>query len=314
MSQDYNSFRQKKTTKYLPKTVQIGGGLMNSVIDNLPVPLHLPGYNYAGPGTPLDLYLEKGVKPINKLDEAAMKHDIAYSKNASLDKRHEADYELQEEAWKRFKADDSSVGKKANAWLVTTAMKAKRAIGAGLSKNQYIEYPANLVEGDIEKLKNAAKSKKGVTVWMKYNRTKESIANNTSIPLTMKQIRNVKTSHSKKQDVKVRLTAAQLEAMATVEGGFLPALLAAAPAIAAVGSLITQGVNAYNNKKANDKLVEERKRHNKVMEGAVTSKSTEGEGIYILKKPVSGNGMSKKKKRVSGNGLYKELLKKKKSL
>ena len=67
----------------LPKPVKEGTGLINSLIDNMPIEAHLPGMQYAGPGTNLDLKLVQGVKPSNKLDEAAMQHDIAYS-NLSL--------------------------------------------------------------------------------------------------------------------------------------------------------------------------------------------------------------------------------------
>ncbi|MBP1527606.1 MAG: hypothetical protein H9Q66_06795, partial [Spiroplasma ixodetis] len=63
---------------------------VNSLIDNLPFELHLPGYQYNGPGTNLDLKLSQGVKPINKLDEAAINHDIAYAKSKDLDERHKA--------------------------------------------------------------------------------------------------------------------------------------------------------------------------------------------------------------------------------
>lgn len=322
-TKDYICKREKKVVDvFLPKPVKEGRGVINSLIDNLPVPLHLPGYNYAGPGTPLDLHLERGVKPVNKLDEAAMRHDIAYSKSANLNDRHEADYELQEDAWKRFKSHDSNIGEKANAWLVTTAMRAKRALGAGVNKPKYVNYPANLDEVDTEKLRNAVENKKGVILTFRCNRTKESIGGDTHIPLTKKQIRGVKCSHAKNKDAKVRITTAQLKSVDTVEGGFIPALLAAAPAIAAVGSLITSGVNAYNNKKANDKLVEERIRHNKAIEA--NASKAKGDGVYINKKPTSGEGTGRKRKITSsktrqkkgtvGNGLYQELLKKKKSL
>jgi len=88
--------------KLFPKPVS-GKGLVNSLINNLPFEMHLPGgYQYAGPGTNLELKLEKGVKPKNKLDEAAMFHDIAYSKSKNLQKRHAADKILQETAWNVF--------------------------------------------------------------------------------------------------------------------------------------------------------------------------------------------------------------------
>lgn len=36
---------------------------------------HLPGYNYAGPGTNLHRRLREGVLPVNQLDRAALEHD-----------------------------------------------------------------------------------------------------------------------------------------------------------------------------------------------------------------------------------------------
>ncbi|VDO08601.1 unnamed protein product [Brugia timori] len=252
-----------------------------------------------------------------------MRHDIAYAKSAKLEDRHAADYTLQEDAWKRFKADDSGLGEKANAWFVTTAMRAKRALGAGVSQPKYTPYPANLDDVDMAKLSKAVATKKGLVLTFRCNRTKESISGDTRIPLTAKQIRGVVSSHAKNKDAKVRITTAQLKSANSVEGGFLPALLAATPAIAAA---ITGGISAYNNKKANDKLVEERIRHNKAMEALTANAGAKGDGVYIGKKPASGDGVyiNKKptrgegarcrKKGVVGNGLYQELLKKKKSL
>src|SRR5436190_2949082 len=41
-----------------------GKGILNTIIDHLPVSLHVPGYNYCGPGTKL-----RGQPAVNKLDE-----------------------------------------------------------------------------------------------------------------------------------------------------------------------------------------------------------------------------------------------------
>ena len=38
---------------------------------------HLPGYNFCGPGTNVHRRLRNGVKPVNKLDAAALQHDLA---------------------------------------------------------------------------------------------------------------------------------------------------------------------------------------------------------------------------------------------
>ena len=64
-----------------------GGSLLNKVINNLPVEMHLPGHNFTGPGTKLnkrlnpDLTPKKWSKPINRVDKAAYNHDICYLKN-----------------------------------------------------------------------------------------------------------------------------------------------------------------------------------------------------------------------------------------
>ena len=67
------------------------------MINSLPVEAHLPGgYQHASPRTHLDFRLEKNIKPLNKLDELALNHDLAYARSNDLSKRHEADYVLQE--------------------------------------------------------------------------------------------------------------------------------------------------------------------------------------------------------------------------
>lgn len=45
---------------------------MNSVIDNWPFELHLPGYEYNRPSIILDFKLSKSIKSINKSDEAKL--------------------------------------------------------------------------------------------------------------------------------------------------------------------------------------------------------------------------------------------------
>lgn len=107
------------------------GSVLNKAVDLLPIELHLPNYNYCGPGTKLKKRLERGDKGINKLDEACREHDIAYAKYSDNKNRSIADRILAERAWQRAKASDSSLGEKAAAWAVTNIMKAKTKFGAG---------------------------------------------------------------------------------------------------------------------------------------------------------------------------------------
>ena len=117
------------------KVGDLAGTVLNTGVDLLPVELHLPGgYRYCGPGTKLKERLERGEPGINKLDEACKVHDIAYSKSSDNASRRIADRKLADSAWARVQASDSSLGEKAAAWAVTTAMNAKAKLGAGKRK------------------------------------------------------------------------------------------------------------------------------------------------------------------------------------
>ena len=66
----------------------------------LPFEKHFPGTNYLGPGTRLDLRLHVngnpivGNEPTDRVDEAALKHDKAYSRHDDLRSRLKADSEM----------------------------------------------------------------------------------------------------------------------------------------------------------------------------------------------------------------------------
>src|SRR5277367_2564594 len=61
-----------------------------------PGELHMMNHNFTGPGTRTDLRLNEDLTPkdwslpINRVDEASLKHDIAYM-DKSLESRHKAD-------------------------------------------------------------------------------------------------------------------------------------------------------------------------------------------------------------------------------
>lgn len=111
-----------------------GGGFLNRVINNLPIELHLPGYQFCGPGTKLDKRLNRGDQGINPLDASCKIHDIAYRDSEDLESRHRADQILAESAFKRLKASDSSLKERLNALLVGAAMKTKVKFGMGVEK------------------------------------------------------------------------------------------------------------------------------------------------------------------------------------
>jgi len=356
---DYVARRKDTIITLLPQPVGHspasvkGSGLFNTIIDSLPIPLHLPGMKYAGPGTLLDLQLKQDVKPSNKLDEAAMHHDIAYANSKDTAERSKADYALQNRAWERVTSADAGLGERANGWLVTNGMKLKRWLGQGLPAKNYIrqavtsvgtsasssppytEEYVNLSDEDKERLANAVLAKKLVEITVRYHRTKESIANEMVLPLTKSQAGALRRAAASRRDAKLRLSKTQTAHLAK-KGGFLPALI---PVLA---SVIPTVIKAIADKQANNRLIEERERLNRALVAppSLTSRgsglrkrkatSAKGKGVYVNKRPAvaakapKGRGLYINKKPATskrtradplalGNGLLQELLKKKKS-
>lgn len=121
-----------KLASVIPKKIVRGSGFVNNLINNLPFELHYPGIIFLGPGTKLDERLARGDKPVNKLDEAGMEHDIYYKHHKDVKDRHKADVVLENKAWERVLDPTASLGEKAAAYLTTNMMKVKRHFGMGL--------------------------------------------------------------------------------------------------------------------------------------------------------------------------------------
>jgi len=278
-----------------------GGGVFNTIIDNLPVPLHLPGMKYAGPGTLLDLQLKKGVKPSNNLDEAAMHHDIAYANDKDTAARSKADYVLQNRAWEHVISDDTSLGERANAWLVTNGMKLKRWLGQGVRpaaavsrksykrhvgssvgtlSSPYTEEKVNLSDEDTERLSNAVLAKKPVEVTVRYRRTKEAIANEMLLPMTKRQVGVLRKAVANRRDTKVKLSKKQTNHLAK-KGWFLPGSSTLVPILA---SVIPSVIKAFVDKRDNNHLVAERNSQKRTLEAPASMRSSGGSGLSRKRK------------------------------
>jgi len=110
-----------------------GKGLMNDIINKLPFELHIPWYNYCGPGTRYVERIERGDKGINPLDEACKEHDGFYHNNDNTKERHKADLILANKAWNRVKSKDANFKERVAAYGITNAMKAKIKLGMGIN-------------------------------------------------------------------------------------------------------------------------------------------------------------------------------------
>lgn len=249
------SFISKRSTR------KQGKGLVNNLINKLPVELHLPGYQYCGPGTKLRERLARGDLGINSLDKACKEHDIAYSIHKNTSDRHIADRILEEKAWQRVKSRDSSLSERANALFVTNIMKAKVKLGMGLKK----------------KRKLVVKKKRGPTF-------RDAVTKARNV------IKRIKPD-SVKEAIKIAMTAAKdvIKARKSTNtpriipvpkvGGVLPFLIPLFAGLSAVGALSggAAGIaKAVNQASAAKRELEENRRHNKTMEAIAM-----GKGLYL---------------------------------
>lgn len=113
-----------------------GRGILNTILNKAPLPeLHLPGgYRFCGPFTRLQTRLRRGDTPLNGLDAACLRHDLAFSRFKDVASRNVADRRLAEEAWQRYKASDAGLAERGFAWAVSNIMRAKAKTGSGLRK------------------------------------------------------------------------------------------------------------------------------------------------------------------------------------
>lgn len=204
-------YKAKNSRKRIAK----GEGILNSLINKLPIELHLPGYQYCGPGTKLDKRLARGDPGINLLDKACKEHDIAYSQKSSVEDRREADKILIEKAWQRVKSPDAKFGEKTGAWIVTNLMKTKTKMGMGVGgKNK--QKKRHSFKSAIQRARNELKQKKPATV-------KKSIA--VALAAAKRIIKNKKHEIKAPRIIKVPKT-----------GGILP-LIPIFAGLSALGSL-----------------------------------------------------------------------------
>lgn len=234
-----------------------GGGLVNSLINNLPFELHLPGYNYCGPGTRLRKRLLRGDQGVNELDNACKQHDIAYDNSNNLEDRHKADLALLNMAKTRMNSKNVGKGEKLASWLVNKVMKTKIKHGAGTKKS--FRSVVSSIRNQLKKLKPSNNSK---AIKVAYSAAKKIVNSKKGVRLP-RVIQLPKT------------------------GGILPLIpiFAGLSALGALGGGTAGIVKAVNDHKSAQKNFEEAQRHNKMMESIAL-----GKGLYI-KSYKKGSGL-----------------------
>lgn len=261
-----------------------GGGVFNSFINKLPIELHIPGYQYCGPGTKLAKRLTRGDPGINSLDKACKKHDIAYSQNKDLHTRHEADKILEEKAWNRVLDKNSSVGEKISAWLVTSGMKTKRKLGLGMKEYKRrrrglhknggsVAFNSNVLKPIKIKLKSKNFSNENLNKYAKY-----------ALGIAKKTVKNVGGKKKIRTPRIIAIPSVNGSGIASKSGGFLPFLVPLFAGLSAAGALASGVSNVVKAVKdvraAKEKFIEDR-RHNKEMEAIAIGKQKSGQGLFL---------------------------------
>ena len=115
-----------------------GGYFVNSIIQSGKLfvgEVHLPSHNFTGPGTRTDLRLKEDLTPkdwslpINKVDEASLKHDIAYM-DKTLEARHKADEIIIDEL---RNIDNPTFREKIERGIVIPILQSKKWLGLGIA-------------------------------------------------------------------------------------------------------------------------------------------------------------------------------------
>lgn len=259
-----------------------GAGLLNTVINKLPFELHLPGYQFCGPGTKLKKRLARGDIGVNQLDSACKLHDIAYSQHKNLEDRHSADKQLEYSAWDRVKSKDAGFGEKAAAWFVTNAIKAKRKLGMGVTKKK-----------TFKKRVRKTAFRKAIVDKIKMSKFYDDDDNDlkTLSKNALKAARVAVKNVGGLQNVRMPRIIPIPKT-----GGFLP-LIPLFAGLSALGALAggAGGIaKAVNDAKSARQELAEKQRHNKSMESIELGKK--GSGLY-LKKHRSGMGLYLKKQK-----------------
>nr|CAH7730229.1 unnamed protein product [Callosobruchus chinensis] len=189
----------------------IGDGLLNSTINNLPFEMHIPGYNWCGPGTNTEKRLARNDPGVNGLDEACKEHDITYTTETDLSKRHKADEILARRAMVRYQSKDASWKEKIASLAVAGAMKTKVKLGMGMkAKDTNSDLTVKpILNGCVKKLQKVKETldqlqeslQQALSVHVSINKQ----TTDTHLPTSKKVQKGNKSPWYKKKNVKAHL-------------------------------------------------------------------------------------------------------------
>lgn len=292
------------------KKVKKAYGLTDYIINKLPE-IHIPGYQYCGPGTDIDTRLARGDPGVNELDKACKIHDIAYSKFKNSKDRYKADKVLISKAWPRVYSKDAKLGERASALLVSGLIGAKMGlskIGLGLKKGRSRRRKVKISRQKRKAVrKNGRKKRKSLKHRKRKKKKMKSIAfnelvhgvkdsikqselNASSIPDTInaaiRRAKDIKRGKNVKAPRVLKLPKF---------GGSVSSILPILSALSAIGSISSSAVSVAKAIKniQNEKNNLNSKTGKKIGRGLYLHRNVKGSGFYLT--PFQ-NGSKKSKK------------------
>ena len=128
-----------------------GGDLVNSLnamTSNIKLPwarfkgeMHFPGANFMGPNTRLDQRLNEDgsykdwSKPVDRVDDAAYKHDLAYAEHNDVENRNKADRAMLEEV---SRIENPTLRERIERSIVNKIIGTKARFGLGYKFRGYM--------------------------------------------------------------------------------------------------------------------------------------------------------------------------------
>lgn len=297
--------KKREKSKVKPKA-KTGKGILNNAIDKLPLEMHIPGYQFCGPGTKLKKRLDAGQKGINGLDKACKMHDIAYSASSKLKDRHIADKELAKQAMARVTSKNAGLGEKIAALTVAGLTKIKSTIGAGARRSNKKNSPKQIKKkSKVKKKPQAVSTKRNnsqQTIRNAINSAKKALTSEQ--PKTMNDAVSVAINAAKSSMNNLSPSVSNIQRVIPVPkiGGLLPLIpifagLSALGALSGGTAAVANAVITANNAK---KRLKESQRHNETMEAIALGKNKRGDGVF-LKPYRNGLGLYTHKKVVTKN-------------
>lgn len=293
-----------KIRKHSKKNKKTGRGIIDHIVDKLPE-IHIPGYQYCGPGTDLNKRLQRGDPGINELDRSCKAHDIQYSKLKDSKSRREADKVLFKQSLRRIISSDAKLGERAAAALVSSLIGTKiglTKVGLGIKKKKKMSSTATTTTTTTAAVKKDGSKKKMPT--MKRKKKAAAAASTKAIPFSA-LVRNARASIKSKSpatddndnfddSVKAAIRSVkQLKRNKSVKvarvlklpkfGGNITSILSILSALSAIGSIPSTAAAVAKAYKGAKKFVTQKKTN------AQTEKKI-GRGLYLSRKVKGGSG------------------------